>query len=192
MRSVYLFYYFLFFVLARIVYPFRCHGKQNIPDGPVIICANHSYIFDPVLIAYAFGSKHQIFFMAKAELFKVPILSSLLKSLGVFPVQRGASDISSIRTAIRHLKDGEMIMLFPEGTRVDEGSRVEAKKGAVRIATKLDVPILPIYLTRGKKAFRVTDIVIGEPYKLVPPENKDYSKLSDELMEKIYALEPLS
>ena len=188
MSTAYKICYCLAYPIFRPLYPCSFSGAENIPEGPVIVCANHSNLVDPILIAFAFGLKRQLFFMAKAELFRIPLLKSILKWIGVFPISRGESDINSIRTAIKHLKNGRQIMMFPEGTRVGVTDAVSAKNGAVRIAIKLKVPLLPIYITSNKKAFRLSKLAIGKPYSPLAPEDKDYAHLSDELMEEIYAL----
>ncbi|MEA4896324.1 MAG: lysophospholipid acyltransferase family protein [Oscillospiraceae bacterium] len=189
MRAAYVFWYMILYPLAKLIVPCAVKGRENIPHGAAIVCANHTNILDPVLIAYAFGHKRQLFFMAKAELFKIPIVGGIFKTVGVFPIVRGETDINSIRTAMKHLKKGRQIMMFPEGTRVREDEAVAAKSGAVRIALKLKVPLLPVHLSKGKKAFQQSRLVIGEPYMLQQPEEKDYAPLIDELMDKIHALE---
>ena len=190
MGIAYAIYYRIAYPIARLILPCRIFGRENIPEGPLVVCANHSSLLDPILIAIAFGRKRQLFFMAKAELFDIPVFGRILKSIGVFPINREETDISSIRTAIKHLKSNEQVMMFPEGTRVGDNDSVAAKSGAVRIATKMRTPILPIYLTKGKKLFRFSQVIIGNPYTLQIPQNKDYCPLADELMEKIQALGP--
>src|SRR5690625_70934 len=91
-------------------------GRENVPvRGPVILCSNHISNFDPPLV----GSflKRSIRFMAKEELFHNKILGTLLTTLGAFPVKRGAGDRQALRKGLNILKDGEMLCLFPEGTR---------------------------------------------------------------------------
>ena len=124
MKFAYVFWYMLLFPLAKLIVPCIVKGRENIPDGPVIVCANHTNILDPVLIAYAFGHKRQLFFMAKAELFKIPIVGSIFKTVGVFPIVRGETDINSIRTAMRHLKNGEQIIGLFESIRQEFGTTV--------------------------------------------------------------------
>ena len=155
----------------------------------MIICANHSNFVDPILIAIAFGRKHQLFFMGKVELFRVPLLGGVLRAVGAFPVQRGETDIGAIRTAMKHLKSGNRIMMFPEGTRVTEAETVDAKSGAVRIATKMNVPIQPIYVSTKKKVFHGSKLVIGKPYFIPQPVDKNFAPLAEELMGKIQSLE---
>ena len=189
MKLAYAIYYRILYPLARLILPCHFYGRENIPEGPLVVCANHSSLMDPVLIALAFGRKRQLFFMAKAELFDIPVLGGFLRSIGVFPIKREETDISSIRTAMKHLKNNERVMIFPEGTRVGDDDSVSAKSGAVRIAVKMKTPILPIFLTKGKKLFRFSKVVIGNSYTLQIPQDKDYIPLADELMEKIQALE---
>lgn len=189
MKTAYVICYLIAYPIARLILPCRFFGRENIPEGPLVVCANHSSLMDAVLLAIAFGSRRQMFFMAKSELLKIPVLGRILKSVGVFPVERGEADINSIRTAMKHLKSGHKIMIFPEGTRFSELESVAAKSGAVRIATKMKASILPIYVTPGKKLFRSTKVVIGEPYLPQIPQDKDYTPLADELMYKIFTLE---
>lgn len=189
MKTAYVICYLIAYPIARLILPCRFFGRENIPEGPLVVCANHSSLMDAVLLAIAFGRRRQLFFMAKSELLKIPILGRILKSAGVFPIERGEADINSIRTAMKHLKSGHKIMIFPEGTRFSELEAVAAKSGAVRIATKMKAPILPVYVTPGKKLFRSTKVVIGEPYLPQIPQHKDYTPLADELMHKIFTLE---
>ena len=190
MSLAYAIYYRIVYPFARLIFPCRLFGRENIPEGPLVVCANHTSLADPVLVGVAFGRKRQLFFMAKAELFKIPVFGAALRSAGVFPINRNETDITSIRTAIKHLKNGEQIMMFPEGTRVGDNDSVAAKSGAVRIATKMKAPILPVYISTRKKAFHISTLVIGAPFTLQTPQDKNYLPLADELMEKIQALEP--
>lgn len=190
MRIIYLIYYFIAYPIFKIFCPCSVRGRENIPDGPLIVCANHSALMDPILIALAFGPSKQLFFMAKAESFKTPIIGGIMKSAGVFPIRRGETDIAAIRTAMKHLKNGQQIMMFPEGTRVGQNDYIAAKSGAVRLATKTHSQILPIFLSRNNRTFRFSKMIIGKPYSIETPEDRDYACLSDELMKNIYALEP--
>lgn len=191
MKFLYVLYCCLVYPFMKIVCPCRVYGKKNIPDGAAIICANHTSNYDPVMMAiYSGFIKHKMHFMAKAELLEIPVLGPMLKAAGIFPVRRGENtDIESIRTAMKYLKNGEKIMMFPEGTRVTDDTYVAAKTGAVRIASKLNVPILPVRLTSGRKTFRRNIMVIGEPYYIKTPADKNYEPLAEELLKKIKDLE---
>jgi 1-acyl-sn-glycerol-3-phosphate acyltransferase len=112
---------------------------------------------------------------------------------GVIGVDRGNADINAIKRSLRVLKDGYPMMIFPEGTRVKEiGARGEPHTGPVMLAMKTGVPLLPMYIPQGKKPFRKTTIVIGEPYTIAPagkrPTNAELESAAAELLEKIYAL----
>lgn len=176
---------------VRFLWPLRTIGKKNKPQGAALVCANHQSNLDPALLAAAFGMKTQLRFMAKKELFDIPVFKHWLNAMGVFPIDRQESDIAAIRTAMKYLKSGEMVMMFPEGTRVLPEESIAAKTGAVRIATKLKVPILPVYIESKHRVWHMSRIYVGEPYYPEAPHGKeDYAALSQELMDKIYALEP--
>lgn len=117
-------------------------GQENIPrQGAAIITANHRSFWDSAFQAIA--SPRPIRWMGKSELFKNPILGRLCVQLGAFPVQRGQSDGGAIRVAKGLLKQGQLVALFPEGTRVREGIG-EPKKGAARLAIEMGVDTIPI------------------------------------------------
>lgn len=190
MKFWYRLFYTILFPLQKLIYPCRVSGRENIPEGAAIVCANHTSLIDPVLLGFAFGHKRQLFFMAKAELFDIPVVGALLRMIGVFPVSRGETDIVSIRTTMKHLKNGEKVMMFPEGTRVAAEETVEAKTGAVRIAAKMKVPIVPVFLTGNRKVFHVSKLVIGKLFFIEPPKDKNYEPMVKLLMDNIFTLEP--
>lgn len=152
--------------LVRLFYaavmPARIFGqKQNLScTHGVIYCANHRHAYDPLLLAVHVRS--QIHFMAKKELFEQPALAWLIRSLGGFAVDRTRADVSSIRTAVSHLQNGESIGIFPEGTRNhDTFGMQQIHGGAVWIALKSGAPIVPVFIdSRG--AFRRTRFFVGE------------------------------
>lgn len=189
MNFWYSFYYFLIWPLQKLLFPCKMLGRENIPKGPAIVCANHTALIDPAFLLLAFGRRDHLFFMGKAELFDIPVIGSIFRSVGAFPVNRGETDIQSARTVMKHLKNGQKIMMFPEGTRVADGETAEAKTGAVRFATKLNVPIVPVFLSGNKKLFRKSLLSIGKPFKLDPPTGKNYDPLAAKLMEHIHCLE---
>ena len=175
--------------LFKLLYPTEVHGRENIIDKPCIICANHSNYCDPFIIAIAFGPNEYIHFMAKQELRELPILGDILIKIGSFCVDRdSSSDISAVRAVMKYIRAGDKVGIFPEGTRVEEDGAAEAKTGAVRMAAKLRVPILPIYITRGKRVFRKNHLVIGEPINVPMGTNEDYHMFAEKLMEKISAM----
>lgn len=176
--------------IVRFLYPYRLTVRGELPEGAALVCANHSSDIDPVLVAIIFGKRHFLRFMAKAELFKVPVIGWIVKKVGAFPADRDGQDVNALRTSIQILKSGEKLMLFPEGTRVSEDDAVAAKAGAVRLASKHNVPIVPVFISRDKHLFRKFDICIGEPYFVGRIPRGDFPKAAEELMEKIAELNP--
>ena len=174
--------------IVRFFFPVTVSGRENIPEGAAMVCANHSSNLDPLQIALAFGKQEHLHFMAKQELFKIPIIGRVIANAESFPVDRSSNDLSAIRTAMRFLKNSCKVMLFPEGTRVSEDDAVAAKTGAIRLAARAKVPIVPVYIPRKKHIFRKTPIAIGEPYYIENIGRDDFEMLSEQLMEKIYEL----
>ena len=175
--------------LIHLLFPARCDfGGARLPEGPCIVCANHSSMKDPIYLAIVLGPREQLYFMAKAELFARKHIGAFLTGLGAFPVRRGEADITAVKTAIRHLRDGHKIGMFPEGTRVGADDAVAAKTGAVALAARTRVPIVPVYLPREKKFFRRITIRVGEPYLVDGAADGNTEQLAADLMERIYAL----
>ena len=130
--------------------------------------------------------------MAKDQLFRIPVLGFLLRKLGIFPVKRGGSDLTAMKTAMKVLTGGNRLLVFPEGTRVEEQGDVEAKGGVTVMATRTGVPMVPVYCGGRRKFLRKTTVVFGEPYVPViagrrptPEENR---AIAAEILERIYAL----
>jgi len=194
MRRWYTFIYCLIYPFFNLVHPTRAIGMEHLPESGALLCANHTKASDPFFIVFAFGLKRQMSAMAKAEIMKVPVVGWLLKKAGIIGVERGKADVGAIKSAMKMLKAGGHLIMFPEGTRVAEGQEEdhEAKTGAAMLATRTGVPIVPVYIPRKKKWFRPTTIVIGEAYhpafegKRATPD--DYRAIADDLMERIFAL----
>ncbi len=190
MKGVYAFLYYLLWPLFRLLFPLRVEGLERIPEGAAVVCANHSSAVDPILLAYAVGKKNQLHFMAKIELRSIFFIGWLLEKAGIFFVDRSsASDINAIRAAMKYLKNGEKVMMFPEGTRVSDDDAIAAKTGATRLASRLNVPIVPVYLSRKKRLFHAVDVHIGEAFFVARTKSHEEAETaSDELMGRIYAL----
>ena len=178
--------------LLYLLFPLSVQGVENIPDGGAVLCSNHASAWDPVLVALKIPRTVPLRFMAKAELFKNPLLNWLLRKLGAFPIHRGANDLGAMKTAMKCLQDGQKLMVFPEGTRVEEEGEASAKGGAAMLAIRTGVPMVPIYCGGKKKLFHRGTIVFGAPYSPViagrrptPEENRD---IAEELMTRIYSL----
>ena len=183
---------------VKLLYRIDVKGLENIPDnGGVIICPNHTSNADPVLLAIIF--KRQIYFMAKAELFKFKLLGKIFKAVGAFPVNRGKGDTSAIESAEKILKNGKQLGLFIEGTRSKNNEFLRPKTGCVAIAYKTGVSILPVCMT-GKNEHKVkllkkNMISIGEPINIsqlniADDSSKSIRAASRVVMENIKKLGP--
>ena len=134
--------------MATFLHPIAVEGLENVPkDEPVVLCPNHSSNWDPILLICALGREVNLRIMGKNQLFKIPILRSFLRKMGVFPVDRGHSDIGAVKNSIQTLKDGAMLMVFPEGTRVrGKKNAVRPKGGIAMIAIRSGAKLLPVYI----------------------------------------------
>ena len=168
----------------QLWYGYTVTGRENIPEGGCVVCPNHNQNADPPLAAAALGNGSQLMVMAKKELFNLPVLWRLFYWLGGFPVDRGTADLAAIKTAMRTLKEGKKLLIFPQGTRGTEAD--SAKEGAAMLAVRTGVPILPMYISEDKKFRRHVNIVIGKPF--MPEKTRDYGPVADDILHRIYAL----
>ena len=131
---------------VAVFYNVRVEGIDNFPSkGALVLCANHTFIKDLILIGSI--APRKIHWMAKAELFKIPVFGALIKALGAFPINRGAHDRNSIRIVYKVLRSGAPLGIFPEGTRVlDPNERPPFKRGFVSFAAGTGAAILPVAL----------------------------------------------
>lgn len=133
----------LFTLWFTLHFRLRVEGRENEPPaGPVLAVCNHVSAADPPIAGVALRRRAR--YMAKHELLRVPVLGWLLRTVGVFPVRRGEADRRSIRTALQALKQGELLLMFPEGTRSPDGSLLPAEPGAALLALRAGVPVLPM------------------------------------------------
>ncbi|WP_166239313.1 lysophospholipid acyltransferase family protein [Paenibacillus turpanensis] len=144
--------------LFRFLYRIEAHGTQHVPkEGAVIICSNHISNWDPPVVGTQLD--RIVRFMAKEELFKLKPLGWLFRALGAFPVKRGGVSKESIKYAIQLLRSGEMLCIFPEGTR---GGGM-GKKGAASLAVRSGATVIPTAVVGSYKPFRKLNIYFGEP-----------------------------
>lgn len=154
-----------FRVFCGIVHPVRVTGKENLPaEGGYMLCVNHISFLDPVVtVLYV---KRHIRFMGKKELFKNKIVAGVLDAVGAFPVDRGHADLAAIREAIKTLKDGKCLGIFPQGTRSAGNEHTEMHGGAALIVQRTGSPVIPMYIDGPYKFFRKTDVRIGKAIDL--------------------------
>lgn len=192
--------------LFRILIGFRIEGIENVPKhGPALVICNHLHNSDPILLVAAFP--RPLLWMAKKEVFDVPVIGWIADSAGAFPVDRGHADRRALRTAERLLSESFLVGVFPEGTRSITGGLKEVYPGVAMIATRTNVPILPIAIfgtevlpfngAKGRKRGRGRPHVtvrIAKPFCL--PERQPGEKrprmadLTNEMMLHVAALLP--
>lgn len=194
MNRVYAAVYAIAWPFFCLTHPCRLVGEENIPEGGLLICSNHSGLSDPVYIVYALGRKRLPRIMAKAELRRFPLVGFILDKMGLIWVKRGKNDIGAIKSALKALKNQEQLLIFPEGTRHDEVG--EGKTGAAMMAIRAGVPILPVFVPKRKTWFRRIPIVVGQAYQPFTedrkPTNEDYRLVTEDLMQRIAKLEDLA
>ena len=176
-------------IIIRPLFLLQIEGLENIPeDEGYIICANHKSNWDPVFLAITF--KEQIHFMGKKELFDIPVLSSILKGLGVFPVDRNGRDLKSLKYSIKLIKEGKNIGIMPEGTRTKTIDRSNMKDGVAYLALKSKADILPVEIISSFHPFKKTYIYINKAIKASDYKNlksREAMKLiTDDLYKGIY------
>lgn len=178
--------------LLSLVYKVEIEGMENIPkEGRAIVSSNHFSLMDPILIGAFLPRK--VNYMAKEELFSNRLFTLILNKLGVFPVKRGGADIGAIRTALRILNSGEVMGIFPEGTRSKTGEMLEAKPGAAMIATRSKSPLIPMAIIGDYKLFSRIKIIIDKPIYLDEYYGQkistgEYQKLSQDILNTIKEL----
>ncbi|GIQ71045.1 1-acyl-sn-glycerol-3-phosphate acyltransferase [Xylanibacillus composti] len=173
-------------ILCRMIYYglFRLsvHGRDHIPEqGPIILCSNHISNLDPPLVGLPLTRR--VHFMAKEELFKVPVLGYLIRAVGAFPVKRGGVSKESIKTALTLLKQGKVLGIFPEGTRRSQDGA--AKRGAAVLALRAHAQVVPVAIVGRYKVFSKLAIYYGEPLDLSDCKDEEGNPSPDLATEKI-------
>ena len=180
-------------------------GTKNLPPtGPFILAANHVSMVDSIILN-ALLPRYP-FFMAKSELFSNPAMAWFLRHAGAFPVYRGARDQWALQQAMRILEAGQVLGIYPEGTRSKEQGRLgKAKTGAVRLALAQQVPIVPVAITGSAALLKLKrnllrsipiHVHIGELFDVCnrvsehTPSNETIRALSTELMVRIARMLP--
>ena len=178
------------FVLPIYKFVFRGHliGRENIPQkDSFIMVANHGSLFDPPLLGHALG--RNISFMAKSELFKIPLLGFVIKACGAYPVKRGIADKNTIKTACKKLSDNNSIGIFIDGTRQKNGRVNRPKQGAALLAFKNQKLLLPVAIVNSHRLikfkfcipfFSKIVIKVGKPVQ--PPQNSSRNDLNSVTM----------
>jgi 1-acyl-sn-glycerol-3-phosphate acyltransferase len=158
---------FVFLIILKLFFLLRIQGRDNLPARkPFIVCANHISLLDPLAVGAAIPAHYHIYYMAKKELFDNIILNRLLLMVGAFPVNRQEPDLNAVKRAYTILKEGNVLGLFPEGTRSKSGAIQKAFNGAALIAVRSGVPILPVAIEGPYCLFKPLKVHIGQPFTL--------------------------
>lgn len=178
-------------------------GREHVPQGGgVIVVSNHLNNADPPMVARAVG--RPVVFMAKYEMLKLPVVGFLFRAWGAFPVHRGEADLAALRAASDVVRRGEVLMMFPEGTRSRTGGLGRGHPGTALIALRTGAPVLPVAVTGTEairwpsfflkpRSVRHVRVVIGEPFQLERGRRVDtdaVNRATDGIMHRIAALLP--
>lgn len=139
-------------IATTLVFDLKVFGVHNVPKrGGVLLLANHQSYLDPVLIGVRLH--RPLSFLAKSELFENGALAWLIRSLNAFPVRQGAGDVGAVRETIRRLQEGHALVVFPEGTRTEDGEMQPLQSGFALVARKAGVPIVPVAIHGAYRAW---------------------------------------
>jgi 1-acyl-sn-glycerol-3-phosphate acyltransferase len=174
---------------GSLLFGLRVEGRHLFPaDGAALICANHQSYFDPVLVGLA--CDRRLNYLARASLFKVPVLKHLIHYLDAIPIDREGTGIAGLKETLKRLKRGELVLIFPEGTRTRDGEVAPLKAGFSSLARRSKAALVPVGIDGAFQAWPRTQplpsperihIVIGEP--LGPGEIADLS--DDEMVAEL-------
>ena len=187
----------LVFPIFHVLLRGRIIGKHWVPkQGPVVVVSNHGSYLDPPLLGHALG--RPVAFMAKVELFRIPLLGPLIRACGAYPVCRGTADRKAIRVASQRLADGWATGVFLDGTRQSDGRVHQPLPGAALLSSRCQAPLLPVAIINSHRALGhgrrwlspvPVHLRIGEP--ISPPatcHRENLRTTSYELMQRINAL----
>ncbi|NEQ26152.1 MAG: 1-acyl-sn-glycerol-3-phosphate acyltransferase [Microcoleus sp. SIO2G3] len=201
--SLLLYYAFKWSIVSPVLHGYlrgRIYGAENVPqEGPLVVVSNHASDFDPPILSSSM--RRPVAFMAKEELFRIPLLKQGIELYGAYPVKRGAADRSAIRAALECLEEGWAVGLYLGGTRTPDARITEPKQGAAWIAAKAKVPILPVSLwgteaifKQGSAIPRPVPVTVRIGQVIEPPastKREELEALTKHCAEAIHALHDL-
>jgi len=181
----------------KFFHSFRTSGADNLPPGPLILAPNHASYLDPP--ATGCGLFRVTYYLARHTLFKPPIASWLLPSIGSIPVNQNSPGPSSLKNIFEVFKNKGTLVLFPEGQRTFDGNLRKAEPGIGMIAARANVPVVPVHIIGSREAmprngswhpFRPIRVVYGKPMRFTgdPKNREDFQKFAEEIMSAISKL----
>lgn len=184
--SLMLYHLFKWSVVSPMLHTYfqgRVYGVENVPRrGPLVVVSNHASYFDPPILSCCV--RRPVAFMAKEELFRVPILKQAIQLYGAYPVSRGAADRNAIRAALKCLEDGWATGVYLDGNRTPDGRIVAPKRGAALLAAKAQAPLLPVslwgtqgILKKGSTMPRSVPITVRIGEAIPPPSSTNREEL---------------
>lgn len=178
-------------IIFTVVFRTRAYGLDNIPRaGALIMACNHLSYLDPPALCY---SPRRISFMAKKELFEIPVLGPAIRGVGAYPVDRQGSAKSAIKQSLAVLQQGGTVGIFPEGTRNLDGT-VQPQIGVALLASLSGAPVLPVCVIGGDRALQLGNkmkVAFGKPLSMAhggKATRDDLAKFTQEVMSAIAAL----
>lgn len=186
-------------LLARLLFGLRVRGRDRVPmSGGLIIASNHISYCDPPIVGS--GVPREVHFLAKEELFRNPVFAGLIRSYNAIPLKRSVGDMGAVRKAVRLIKQGRAVLMFPEGTRSLSGRLLKAKAGVGMISAMTSAPVVPVYvegtndlssavLRRQKLSVSFAEPVMPSDFECEAGDERDqYQKITDEVMRRIASL----
>ncbi len=181
----------------KFFHSFRTSGADSLPPGPLILAPNHASYLDPP--ATGCGLFRVTYYLARHTLFKPPIASWLLPSIGSIPVNQNSPGQSSLKNIFEVFKNKGTLVLFPEGQRTYDGNLRKAEPGVGMIAARANVPVVPVHIIGSREAmprngswhpFRPIRVVYGKPMRFTgdPKNRQDFQNFADEIMSAISKL----
>lgn len=201
--SLVLYHLFKWSVVSPMLHAYfrgRIYGAEYVPrEGRLIVVANHASDFDPPIVSSCV--RRPVSYMAKEELFKVPVLGPAIRLYGAYPVKRGSADRSAIRAALAQLEAGWAVGIFLQGTRTPDARIPDPKLGAALLAAKAQAPLLPVSLwgteaiiTKGRKFPKPVPITVRIGNPIAPPtctDRKELESITQQCVEVIHGLHNL-
>lgn len=197
-NKFFVFIYYVVGFISFLLHPVSVEGMEKLPQNGVLLCPNHASNWDPILIALKLPVNYRLHLMGKEELFRNPIMNWVLRKVGGFPVDRGGADIQAVKTAMQAIRQGDNLLIFPEGTVIrngighTDGLPAHAKAGVAVIGVRTGATMVPVFVDGEKKLFRRTRIIFGDPYEPVYTGRRgtaeEMQKIADDILAAAYAL----